>query len=83
MYYVYVLQSEVDKSVYVGRTADLIRRLKYHNSGRVKSTKGKKPYKLVFYEAFKDKSDSVRDELFFKTGYGKEVLKDKLKNTLI
>ncbi len=41
----------------------------------------KKPYNLIFYEAFKSKTDAVKDEIFFKTGYGKEVLKDKLRET--
>ncbi|MGI9546142.1 MAG: GIY-YIG nuclease family protein [Flavobacteriaceae bacterium] len=32
MHYVYVIQSLVDQSFYVGRTADLQNRLEYHNS---------------------------------------------------
>jgi putative endonuclease len=32
MYYVYIIQSKVDGSFYIGRTSDLTLRLVYHNS---------------------------------------------------
>ena len=32
MYYVYIIQSKVDQSFYIGRTSDLSQRLMYHNS---------------------------------------------------
>ncbi len=82
MHYVYIIQSIAHKNIYIGRTSDLEKRLKYHNSGNVKSTKSKRPYKLIFYEAFANKSDAVRDEIFFKTGYGREILRDKIKNSI-
>ncbi len=37
-------------------------------------------YKLIFYEAYINKLDAHKAEKFFKSGYGKEVLKDKLEN---
>ena len=69
--------------MYVGSTNDIKRRLKEHNDGvGGKYTKDNRPFKLVFYEAFLNKKDAMKDELFFKTGYGREVLKNKLKNYL-
>lgn len=82
MYYVYVLQSEKDGKLYVGKTADLKKRLQRHNSGSVSSTKTRKPFQLLFYEAFKNKTDAGRDESFYKSGFGREALKSKLKYTL-
>lgn len=38
------------------------------------------PWKLIFYESFVNKKDAENQEKFYKTGYGREVLKDKLKN---
>ncbi len=35
-----------------------------------------------FMKLFLSKKDAMKDELFFKSGYGREVLKDKLKNYL-
>ncbi|MDP3740841.1 MAG: GIY-YIG nuclease family protein [bacterium] len=83
MWYVYVLESKKNKRLYTGSTSDLKRRLSEHNSkkgGEYTSRAG--PYKLIFYEAYIDKRDAVKAELFFKSGYGREVLKDKLRNYL-
>ena len=82
MYYVYVLKSVKDNKLYIGKTKNLKRRFKEHNNGQVPATKTRRPLKLIFYEAFLDSKDAGRDELFFKTGYGREVLKEKLKNSL-
>jgi len=53
MYFVYILKSERFDRFYVGMTQDINRRLKEHNLGRGKSTKGYKPWKLFFYEILK------------------------------
>ncbi|HLC83845.1 MAG TPA: GIY-YIG nuclease family protein, partial [Bacteroidia bacterium] len=45
MYYVYILQSELNDSFYKGCTNDLERRLIEHNSGKEKSTKRYLPWK--------------------------------------
>lgn len=39
-YYVYVIQSEVDERLYKGHTSRLYERIKEHNNGKTKSTKG-------------------------------------------
>lgn len=82
MYYVYVLKSLKDGKLYIGYTSDLSKRIQYHNKGLSGATKNRRPFKLVFYEAFISKTDAIRDELFFKSGYGREVLKEKIKNSL-
>ena len=83
MWYVYVIKSLKNGRLYVGSTNDIKRRLNEHNDGiGGKYTKDNRPFKLIFYEAFLNKKDAIKDELFFKTGYGREVLKAKLKNYL-
>lgn len=52
MYFVYILQSEKNKSLYIGYSPDLRKRLSKHNKGQVPSTKDKTPYKLIYYEAY-------------------------------
>lgn len=81
MWYTYILQSKKDNRLYVGMTSNLKRRFDEHNSkSGVGYTKRNGPYKLIFYEAYIEKTDASRAELFFKSGYGREVLKhDKLK----
>lgn len=79
MYYVYVLYSQKSKRLYIGYTDDLRRRLKEHNSGHggVYSRKNA-PFMLVYYEAFLAKKDALKQEKFYKSGYGREVLKNKI-----
>lgn len=79
MYYVYVLYSQKSKRLYIGFTKDLKSRVQEHNSGIGGSyTKNNRPFTLVFYEAFLLKRDAMKQELFYKSGYGSEVLHDKI-----
>jgi putative endonuclease len=81
MFYVYVLRSLRNGRLYTGRTNDLRRRFKEHDGKRGgKYTSKNAPFELIFYEAYENKKDAAKAELFFKTGYGREVLKDKLEN---
>ncbi len=54
MYYVYILKSEKNSTVYTGSTKDLRARLILHNSGKVVSTKRYMPWRLIYYEAYID-----------------------------
>ena len=83
MYYVYALLSNKNSRLYIGSTSDLRQRVKDHNNG-IGGTYSKKnrPYTLVFYEAFTAKTDALKQEKFYKTGYGREVLKEKLTHSL-
>jgi len=84
MYYTYVLMSVKNNRLYVGSTNNLRRRFDEHNKGiGGKYTRDNRPYKLIFYEAFLSEEDSIRQELFYKSGYGKEVLKGKIKDSLV
>ncbi len=84
MYYVYLLQSEKTEKFYVGFTSNLKRRISEHNNGRVKSTKAARPYKLVYFEAFRSKSDALDRERKLKHhGQGIRRLKERLSNSTI
>ena len=58
MFYTYVLKSKKDQQLYVGSTNDLKKRFKEHNDGKVFSTKPRRPFELVYYEAYKAESDA-------------------------
>jgi putative endonuclease len=75
-YFVYILRSERDGRRYIGYTADLERRLSEHQSGLVKSTKFRRPLKLVHTEKYSDKKEAEKREMFFKTGQGRQYLSD-------
>jgi putative endonuclease len=81
MYYVYVLKSQIRNKRYIGYSTDLKKRLVYHSSRKVKSTKAYKPWKIVFYEAFDNEQDTRAEEKLLKTGQWRRILKTKLKHT--
>lgn len=66
MYYVYVLKSKKDDNLYIGLTNNIERRIKEHNSGLVYSTKSRKPFSLVYYEAYNSRNDAIKRELNLK-----------------
>ena len=78
MWYVYILQSKSDNWLYVGITNDLKRRLKLHNQGKIYSTKLRRPFKVIYYEAHTNKYDAARREKFLKTGWGKNWIRRNL-----
>jgi putative endonuclease len=82
MFYTYILQSIKDKKLYTGCTDDLRARLKRHNVGNVPSTKGRGPFKIIYYEACENANDAYTREKYLKTGMGKRYLKNRLKRAL-
>lgn len=80
-YYVYVLQCS-DSKFYIGYSSDLKNRIKTHKAGNVKSTKGRLPVNLIFYESFLHCMDAKCREKYFKTSAGKRALKLMLRRYL-
>lgn len=72
----YVLLSLKDNRTYVGSTNDFERRLKLHNSGRVKSTKHRIPFEVLFTEEFETIQEAKKRELYYKSGAGRRKLKE-------
>lgn len=83
MFYTYVLLSKKDGRLYTGFTHDLRNRFKEHNEGKVFSTKGRQPLKLIYYEACMNEMDARAREKQLKTGKGKKYLKQRLKRFLL
>ncbi len=75
MYYVYIIKSEKTGKIYKGSTEDLRKRITEHNAGKVNSTKPARPWKILYYEAFVSKTDARKEEIFLKTGKGRERIK--------
>lgn len=80
MYYVYVLQSQKNKSLYIGYTTDLRKRLEEHNAGKNISTKPFRPFSLILYEALTNKKDAQNREEYLKSGWGFRTIKKMLKH---
>ena len=81
-WYTYVLRSLKDQETYTGSTNDLRKRFKQHCDGQTRSTKGRRPLELIYYEMCKDENDARSRELFLKSGMGKRYLKNRLKGLL-
>jgi putative endonuclease len=82
MYYTYVLLSESDNNFYTGFTKDLKGRLEKHNNGLVASTLYRRPLRLIYYEACLNENDAIVREKYFKSGFGRRFLNNRLKNYL-
>lgn len=62
MHYVYVLCSSKDANLYIGRTNNLRRRLAEHNDGVSFATAPRRPFVLIYYEAYAAEPDAVQRE---------------------
>jgi len=81
MYCVYILLSVKDKKTYIGYSGNLKRRIDEHKKGLVEATKDRRPLKLLYVGCFINELDAKNEELFLKSGKGRERLKFLLKNT--
>lgn len=58
MFYVYVIRSKKDHELYVGSTSDLRRRFIEHTNGEVESIRWRRPFEIIYYEAYKSEKDA-------------------------
>ena len=80
MIYVYVLRSAADGDLYTGCTKELRGRVAMHNAGKVLSTRTRRPFDLIYYEACRDERDAFRRGKYLKTTYGKRYVKLRCRN---
>ena len=75
MYFVYILQCS-DRSLYVGETNNLDRRIKQHNSSKrgAHYTKIRRPVFLKYFEIYKTLAEARRREAEIKRWTRKEKL---------
>ncbi|HNP06927.1 MAG TPA: GIY-YIG nuclease family protein [Cyclobacteriaceae bacterium] len=76
-HYIYVIKSEKDGRLYKGLSEEPDRRLLLlsHNSGKVNSTKGYRPRKIIYTECYPSFEEARARELFLKSGKGRDFLK--------
>jgi len=78
MFFVYVIVSKIKRlRFYVGMTERPEVRLKEHNSSKTKSTKRYVPWELFFTEKYQSRKEARARELYYKSGSGKEKIKQK------
>lgn len=80
MYFVYILLSSKDNKTYTGYTNNIVRRLQEHNSGNVKATMYRTPFKVLHLEEFETEKEAKHRELWWKSSTGRKKLKEIYKN---
>ena len=75
MFYVYSIQSLSRNYIYVGLTDNVDRRFNEHQSGKNRTTKPYRPFKIVLIENFVTRPEARIREKYLKSGVGKEFLK--------
>ncbi len=78
MHYVYLIESESSAARYVGYTDDLRLRITDHNSGKNRSTKADRPWRLKTYLAFLTKQQALEFESYLKSGSGHAFARRRL-----
>ena len=78
MQFVYILQSQVDGSLYIGSTQNVKQRVAEHNRGEAKYSSSKSPYILKWFCAFPNKQQALAFEKYLKHGSGLAFTKKHL-----
>ena len=66
LFHVYIIQSEVNDSFYIGYSSDPFSRLIKHNTSSSGYTASKKPWRLVYIKSFLTKAEALKAEKFIK-----------------
>jgi putative endonuclease len=74
IYWVYILQSQLNDSFYKGHTDELLRRIEEHNSGKVTYTRKFIPWDLVWYTSIPSKTEAYELELKLKNLSNKRTI---------
>jgi len=79
-FYMYILQSEKSGRYYIGHTGNLDERIATHNSGKVKSTRNKGPWQVLYFEKFNTKIEANRRELEVKRQKSRSYIENLILN---
>ena len=80
MFSAYVLQSQNNGSYYIGSTGNIEERIKKHNNGQSRYTKSKIPWKIVYMEEYKTRSEAKKREYYLKSLKSKIAIEKLIKN---
>jgi len=78
MAFVYVIESLTDKTWYTGIALNVENRLKEHNAGKNRFTKGHRPWKIIYSETHSNWQEARNREKYLKSASGKRWLEKEL-----
>ena len=67
MFTVYILYSFSKDKYYIGQTNNLIHRIERHNENRVRATKFRGPWQLLYSEEYATRGEALKRERFLKS----------------
>ena len=73
------MRSRKDNSIYKGISNNPDRREVEHNRGQCRSSKARVPWELFYVEVCSDRKKAREKEKYYKSGIGRETLKELLK----
>ena len=76
---VYILKSLKTQKLYKGYTRNIKLRLREHNSGKTRSIKSDRPWRVVYQECHDNLRDAIDRERYLKTSAGRRWIKKNLK----
>jgi putative endonuclease len=65
--FIYILQSQKSGRYYIGSTKNLQQRLEFHNKNKVKATKSKGPWKIIYQETYQTAKEARQREYQIKS----------------
>ena len=68
--------------LYIGYSANLRRRFTQHAEGGAFATSHRRPWKLIYYEAYTEQADALGRERYLKSGGGRRFLEVQLAHYL-
>jgi len=78
------MKSKKDSELYIGSTNDLKRRVQEHNTGKVFSTKSRRPFCLLYFEAYLAEDDARKREASLKLrGQARSHLLKRMQKSLL
>ena len=80
-YFIYILYSHKTNHYYIGSAADPNERIIRHNAGATPSTKGGRPWKIVYTEIFPSKTDALKREIYLKRMKSSAYLENLIKKS--
>lgn len=80
MFYCYILKSLKSSKYYIGASENMEERLKFHNTGKVKSTKRDRPWIVVYREGFTTLRKARKRELQIKRWKSRKAIERLIKS---
>ena len=79
MFYTYILENQ-NGTFYIGQTNNISDRLSRHNANKIKSTRNKGFWKLVYKKEFEIRSSAMHHEKYLKSLKNRKYIREKFIN---